>query len=864
MQLGTATLLDAIRAPDRAASVALVDASGPTGALTFGDLVGLIESRGRAFDFDHRSVVVLAGVNGVDWIVSYLALLDRGHVPLLAGAVDAAVVERWVSDWRPAAIVSASTEDSKVERLVSTSTPIHPDLALLMSTSGSTGSPKLIRLSHRNLVANARSIVAFQGLVPDDRGVTNLPLHYSFGLSVVHSHLFAGASVVVTDSSVVDPCFAAGLDDHSVTNVAGVPHTFDLLEQAGPERLRTPSLRFLAQAGGRLAPDKVERWATRARSWGADWFTMYGQTEATARIAYLPPELATGHPGAIGHAVPGGELRIDEVDDFDTAAGVGELVYRGDNVMLGYAEELADLARGAELDELRTGDLARRDGASGLFEIVGRRARRVKPFGVRIDLDDVERRLTDRGIDAVVVGDDDLIVAAASASEPEELSRIVARITGLPERYCVGVSAEAPRHVNGKLDEGGLLMIGRGAQASSKRQAPGVVEPGDGMVQRLTAEFATVLGRDAVSPAESFVSLGGDSLTYIECSIRIERIVGSLPDDWHLMPIGQLAGAGRPGRWARVDTTVLLRAVGILAVVSTHMRFWHVPGGAHLMLGVVGYNVARFLLTIDDSRARLRAGLRTVARVAVPVVVWTAVFLVAGQYTWHTLTLVNNYIGPRSHAGNHWHFWFIEVMVHLVVVTTVVTAIPAVRRLDQRWPYAVPLVIFAMAIALRLDWADMGDWYNLRFRTHAVAWFFVLGWLVRRSVTVPQKLLTTVVCLASAPGVFMNPQREFFIAGGLVLLVWWRELPVPRVLVQPLGVLAAASLWIFVSHFVIWPPMKDLFIVEVAYPLTVLASLGVWRVVTAVTDQIGPAVGTLRHGRLGSSPRPSVAAATPV
>ena len=294
------------------------------------------------------------------------------------------------------------------------------------------------------------------------------------------------------------------------------------------------------------------------------------------------------------------------------------------------------------------------------------------------------------------------------------------------------------------------------------------------------------------------------------------------------MPVAELAAARTPKRFARVDTTVVLRAVGILAVVSTHMRLWHVPGGSHLLLGVVGYNLARFTMPIADTATRVRSGLRTVMRVAIPTVLWTVAFMAIGQYTWHTLTLVNNYIGPRSHAGNHWHFWFIEVLVHLVVLTLALTSIPFVRRLDVRFPYVFPLALLGLVLTLRMDWADLGDWYNMRFRTHSVAWFFVLGWLVQRSTRRPQQVLTSVIALVAAYGVFNNPRREYFIALGLVLLVWAKEIPMPRRAIAPVATVAAASMWILISHFMIWPPMKDWFIVEVAYPLTVVASIGVW------------------------------------
>ena len=202
-----------------------------------------------------------------------------------------------------------------------------------------------MRLSHRNLASNARAIAEYLALTPDDRGITSLPLHYCYGLSVLHSHLAAGAGVVLTSASVVDPCFAAALRDGAVTNIAGVPHTYALLDQAGPDRVHVPTLRFMTQAGGRMPAERVRAWLDRTERWGVDLVVMYGQTEATARMAYLPPALARRHPGAIGRAIPGGHLELRPVEGVPD--GVGELVYRGDNVMLGYATRAATIWRSA-------------------------------------------------------------------------------------------------------------------------------------------------------------------------------------------------------------------------------------------------------------------------------------------------------------------------------------------------------------------------------------------------------------------------------------------------------------------------------------------------------------------------------------
>lgn len=862
--------------PDRAALIA-----GPR-TVTRGELGQLVADRLCELDLPTRSVVVLAGETSLEGTITYLALLQGGHVPLLAGAHHEAIAERWEA----AAVVTADRDGWRVDRRHDRDVALHDDLALLLPTSGSTGAPKLVRLSCDNLRANAASIVQFLDLGTDDVGITSLPLHYCYGLSVLHSHLLAGASLVLTGASVVDPCFAGAMRDHGVTNLAGVPHTFDLLERAGPERIAVPSLRLLTQAGGRMAPDRIVRWARRAEAWGARWFTMYGQTEATARIAYVPPTRVLDAPGAIGVAVPGGELSL-RFDDETRAVGrdVGELIYRGPNVMLGYATEAGDLARGREVTELATGDLARRCDRSGMFTVVGRRSRFVKPFGVRVDLDDLERRVLDRldGIvrtvdgeartddvgQIVVAGDDDGIVVVAPRAWHEPVSTAVRSTLAMPDHAWRVVDVAVPRTASGKVAVADVLraarslpgdtathrsLHGRAPDPSHALDAPDArygFEPPDDRrghdIDRadLVADvFRAVLGRQQVCGDDTFVSLGGDSLSYVECSIRLEAVLGTLPDDWHLVRVDDFPAPRRRRLMRRIDTSVLLRAVGILAVVATHMGIVFFPGGAHLMLGVVGYNVSRFLLDVEPTRDRVRAAARAVARIAVPTVAWTlAGMTLFGAYSVGTALLVNNYVGPSSHADDHWHFWFVEVLVHLTVLAVALTSIPAVRSFDRRHRYLTPLGLLGVAVVLRMEWAWMGDWYNLRFRTHGIAFFFVLGWLVHRSTSWRTKAATTVICAAVVPGFFDRPQREWFIVGGLVLLTWFGRVALPGLLLRPVALVAAASMWIYLSHFTIWPALDAVMERELAYPLTVAAGVLVW----AVARWIEPAL--MRSGR---------------
>lgn len=288
---------------------------------------------------------------------------------------------------------------------------VHSQLAVLLSTSGSTGSSKLVRLTRRNVEANAASIVASLGLDPDERAMASLPLHYSYGLSVLNSHLHAGASVVLTEETVISPHFWKLARSQGCTSMPGVPYTYDMLSRIGFESLDLPSLRTLTQAGGRLAPELVKRFHADMVRRGGRFHVMYGQTEATARITCLPSERLPEKAGAVGVAIPGGSLSVDCGDGRDARPKErGEIVYSGPNVMMGYAGSRDDLARGDDLGGiLRTGDLGFLD-EEGFLHVTGRSKRIGKVMGMRVNLDEVEARLSSRGPTAVVAGDDGLVI----------------------------------------------------------------------------------------------------------------------------------------------------------------------------------------------------------------------------------------------------------------------------------------------------------------------------------------------------------------------------------------------------------------------------------------------------------------------
>jgi len=439
--------------------LAVVTADGRT--VSYRDLAARVDELRDALG-PTRRLVVISGSNTLEMLSAYLAALAGHHPVMLAGsdASYSALVESYDPD---ATFGGPGADAGMTERRRGSSHDLHPDLALMLSTSGSTASPKVVRLSHENVQSNAEAIAQYLELRGGDRAAMTLPMHYCYGLSVVNSHLAMGAAVILSNESVVDDCFWHRFTAFSATSFVGVPHTFDLLDRVGFDTMQLPSLRYVTQAGGRLAPDKVCRYARLGAERGWRFYVMYGQTEATARMGYLPPDLALEHPQAIGIPIPGGSFTIEAPDDGDD----GELVYRGPNVMLGYAQTPDDLALGRTVDALRTGDLARQTPA-GLFEVTGRRNRFVKIFGVRIDLDRVEAQLAEQGCTAACAGtDDQIIVAVPAAHDASAIAQILCDQLSLPKR-CIRVFAEDDVALlpSGKPDYPALVQLGLSARAS--------------------------------------------------------------------------------------------------------------------------------------------------------------------------------------------------------------------------------------------------------------------------------------------------------------------------------------------------------------------------------------------------------------
>lgn len=391
-------------------------------------------------------------------ILAYLTGLRRGDaVMLLDAALDQKLKEKLIAGYQPDLIWRLEGGDYRLlHQQPADKPPLYADLALLLSTSGSTGSPKSVRLTLKNLASNAAAISEYLELTSSERAITLLPLHYTYGLSVLNSHLAVGAAITIQPWGILEKNFWRIMREEQVTSLSGVPFIYETLSKIHFPRIELPDLRYLTQAGGRLAPNLVEEFAklSQQRSW--QFYVMYGQTEATARISYLPPKKVLIKPNSIGNAIPGGKLLLrDEAgQEIGRPYQPGELIYSGANVMLGYAEGRADLERGDELNGvLATGDIAYYDNEGDLY-IVGRKKRFIKLFGQRFGLDEIESRLGTQGLTAACGGRDDCLeIIIEGEHELEEIRRTIAASYRVHSKAIkISTMPSLPKTSSGKID----------------------------------------------------------------------------------------------------------------------------------------------------------------------------------------------------------------------------------------------------------------------------------------------------------------------------------------------------------------------------------------------------------------------------
>jgi acyl-CoA synthetase (AMP-forming)/AMP-acid ligase II len=803
---------------------------------------------------DGRKLVLIEAKNELEPLLHYLACLRSGH-PVMLVPADRPDIGRLLDTYRPDLHLAKVDGAWRLTSHVQPARALHPDLAVLLSTSGSTGTAKFVRLSDENIAANAGSIATYLELTAEDRAITTLPFHYSYGLSVVNSHLLSGATVLLTDRSVVEPEFWEFFAAAGATSIAAVPYTFELLDRVRFSEMSLPQLRCVTAAGGRVPPETVVRYARMARAGGWRLFAMYGQTEATARMAYVAPDLVEQFPAAIGRAIPGGqfELRDDHGATITEPGRTGELFYRGRNVMMGYATSPDDLATGAGLDELATGDLAQVDD-DGVYSVVGRKSRFVKIFGLRLGLDELELRLAAAGYRTVLSGTDDFVaVGTLDRGASSAIRDLVCDTSTLPPHVIAVVEYDDyPLLANGKVDyarirDDGAAPISRPA-TPSREHSP---RRSRRTVRSIREAYCDVLRVGHVEADDTFVGLGGDSLSYIQVEMALETLLGYAPRDWHRRPVGELEKLGRRERRTRtLDMPIVLRAVAMTMVVAGHFGVFYLPGSSATLFAVAGLNFARFQLPAIVLRDSPRPALHALARIVVPTAIYTlAITLAYGYPPSIPITfLYSNLVDMNLNDGLS--YWFIELLAQLVLVMAVLFGSTRMRRAVAKDPRLFGFGLLVTSLAMRVLGPFVWDADHLLNRVpHATLWLFALGWCVLHMRSTRDRLVLSIVALAVPPLVFDASSPRLMGMIGLTLLVWIDHVPVPRGVDRVLAMIATASLYIYLTHFEFRAALERMGITDSLAAVVVALVGGV--VVARVADRAASVV----SGLVRPSPR---------
>lgn len=438
-------------------------------SLTYGQLNA--NANALAEQIGHRCLVFGLCRNEIGSLLGYTAFINNGIVPVMVNShLEESLLENLLKTYNPEylwvpqdqveqfaglEIVYSAYKYVLLKTEYTVKYPLNDELALLITTSGSTGSPKLVRQSYTNLLDNAQSIAEYLKLDDTERPITTLPMNYVYGLSIINSHFLVGATLLLTDKGLMQKEFWNFFKEAEATSFGGVPYTYEMLDKLRFYRMKLPSLRTMTQAGGKITPELHEKFATYAAEQGKNFVVMYGAAEATSRMGYLPPEKAVEKKGSMGIPIPGGKFILigEDGNEVKVPRTTGELVYEGKNVTLGYAEKGEDLILGDERHgRLETGDMAQFD-EDGFYYIVGRKKRFLKIYGNRVNLDEIDRLIKGEfEIEVASSGvDDHLYIFVTDEKIAEPVREFVISKTKLnPAAFKAIVIDEIPKNDSGK------------------------------------------------------------------------------------------------------------------------------------------------------------------------------------------------------------------------------------------------------------------------------------------------------------------------------------------------------------------------------------------------------------------------------
>lgn len=426
------------------------------------ELAGYMESRAIAFVLCENTVGAL---------VSYVSCEHNKTVPLMLSAgLDQELLDGLLDTYTPKYIWVSERKCEKFSKykelvrrygyvLYETGNDIYPvdsRLSLLLTTSGSTGSPKLVRYKEGNLEANAKNVANVFGWTKKERPFCDLPMNYTMGLNVVNSHLWVGATIVLTTYNIMSTEYWKMMKEQRCTNITGVPFSYEVFFRLRFQRMQLPDMYTFAEGGGKLTDKMFMDMVDYAEKNGKRFIATFGTTETSARLAFLDPKEARNRCGSIGKAIPEGKLSLidDEGNEIDDIVAEGEMVYEGPNVTMGYAVDKEGLMAGDDFNgRYVTGDIARRD-EDGFYYIIGRKGRFLKLLGYRVSLDQCECLIkTEFGINCACTGTDKaMIVYITDSKKTDEIATfILEKIHLYKSLVKVRTIDSIPLNENGKV-----------------------------------------------------------------------------------------------------------------------------------------------------------------------------------------------------------------------------------------------------------------------------------------------------------------------------------------------------------------------------------------------------------------------------
>lgn len=397
-----------------------------------------------------KKLIFILAENNIETIIGYISFINKGHaIALLDHRTNRIFINDLIKKYSPDFVYCPNKLQKNIlnydnqfvyknysllKRKIKKSILLSENLMLLMSTSGSTGSPKFVRLSYKNLISNSKRIIQYLKIKKKDITITSLPISYVYGLSVINTHLLKGASIVLTNRSMIEKDFWKLVNSCKVNNFSGVPYNYSIIDKIFKNNL-PKTINYSTQAGGKMNLLLLKKIISKYKTSKIRLLQMYGAAEATSRMSYLNWKDAEHKLGSIGKPIPGGKFYIVGRDGkkIKTPYKSGELIYKGPNVFMGYAKNLKDLSL-SDLNRglLKTGDIAYKD-KNGFYYIVGRKDRYVKIYGIRVDLSELETIFLKKGVNVnLKKGDENKIdVLYYKITNIKKTLEYVSRITSI-------------------------------------------------------------------------------------------------------------------------------------------------------------------------------------------------------------------------------------------------------------------------------------------------------------------------------------------------------------------------------------------------------------------------------------------------